>query len=432
MRHFGQQDNSLDGAIRLTGRFFGTARILIALIIGLALGGLSSRMEGNLSAAASTLLLPVGKLWLDALTMTVVPLVFGLVVTGIMSASATGEASAVASRALFWFAFFLVGACLLSAVVATSLLVWWPMHPLPHVAVAPVGVTASTGAQWFDGLIPTNPIKAAAESAIVPIVIFALFFGFAATRIERRLQEALRSFFDAVVQTMLVIVGWILFIAPIGILALAFGAGKRMGASAIGVLGQYIVIVAVTCLVTTAVAYGAVAIFGKVSVSRFARAASPAQAVAFGTQSSLACLPVMVEAGPALGVSPASAGLVLPLAVSIFRAASAAANVAVAIYLAHLYAVPLPVPILVMGALIAAPVSLAAVGLPAQVSFFATIGPVCIAMGVPVEMLPLLLAVETLPDLFRTIGNVTFDLAVTCIAGEKADISSYERLDAAP
>jgi Na+/H+-dicarboxylate symporter len=130
----------------------------------------------------------------------------------------------------------------------------------------------------------------------------------------------------------------------------------------------------------------------------------------------------MVDAGPALGVSPASAGLILPLAVSVFRTASAAANVAVAVYLAHLHAVPLPVSILVMGALVAAPVSLAAVGLPAQVSFFATIGPVCIAMGVPVEMLPLLLAVETLPDLFRTMGNVTSDLAVTCIAGEKADV----------
>lgn len=132
----------------------------------------------------------------------------------------------------------------------------------------------------------------------------------------------------------------------------------------------------------------------------------------------------MVAAAPRLGVSPASAGLILPLAVSLFRAASAGANVAVAIYLAHLHGVPLPWPLLLIGALIAVPVSLAAVGLPAQVSFFATIGPVCLAMGVPVELLPLLLAVETVPDIFRTVGNVTADLAVTRLAGDRAELDA--------
>ena len=72
---------------------------------------------------------------------------------------------------------------------------------------------------------------------------------------------------------------------------------------------------------------------------------------------------------------------------------------------------------LIAGAAIAAVVSIAAVGLPAQVSFFAIIAPVCIVMGVPVVLLPLLLAIETLPDLFRTVGNVTWDLAIARIVG---------------
>jgi Na+/H+-dicarboxylate symporter len=107
----------------------------------------------------------------------------------------------------------------------------------------------------------------------------------------------------------------------------------------------------------------------------------------------------------------------LPLAVSVFRAASAAANIGVAIYLAHLHGIALGAAPLVLGALVAAVVSLAAVGLPAQVSFFATIGPVCLALGVPIGILPLLLAVETFPDIFRTVGNVTADLAVASIIG---------------
>jgi Na+/H+-dicarboxylate symporter len=79
---------------------------------------------------------------------------------------------------------------------------------------------------------------------------------------------------------------------------------------------------------------------------------------------------------------------------------------------------------LALGAVVAAAVSVAAVGLPAQVSFFAIIAPVCLAMGVPVTLLPLLLAIETLPDIFRTLGNVTADLAVTAIVGRRHDGST--------
>jgi Na+/H+-dicarboxylate symporter len=173
--------------------------------------------------------------------------------------------------------------------------------------------------------------------------------------------------------------------------------------------------------------YGAAALTGRMSILRFARAAVPAQAVALGTRSSLASLPVMINAAPALGVTSASAGVILPLAVSLFRAASAAANVAVAVYLAHLHGVPLSLSIITTGVLVAIPVSLAAVGLPAQISFFTTIGPICMAMGVPIEALPLLLAVEMVPDFFRTLGNVTADLAATRIAGERADAAAVTR-----
>jgi len=204
------------------------------------------------------------------------------------------------------------------------------------------------------------------------------------------------------------------------VFALAFALGARAGAGAAGVLAQYIVIVASACLLIALLAYVVVALAGRMSPARFARAALPAQVVALSTQSSLATLPAMIEAAPALSVARTAAGIILPLAVSIFRAASAAANIAVALYLAAVYGITPGIGIVMLGALVAAVVSLAAVGLPAQVSFFATIGPVCLALGVPVELLPLLLAVETIPDLFRTVGNVTADLAVTRLAGRGA------------
>ncbi len=249
----------------------------------------------------------------------------------------------------------------------------------------------------------------------------ALLFGFALTRVAPDVAAPVAHFFRGVAQAMLVIIGWVLWLAPLGVLALALGVGIRMGAGAIGVLLHYVVVVALVCLAVTAAAHALAATLGRAGIAGFARAALPTQAIAMTTQSSLASLPAMMSAALRLGVTPASAGIVLPLAVSVFRAASAAANVAVAVYLAQVHGVALTPEALLLGALVAAGVSIGAVGLPAQVSFFAVIGPVCIAMGVPIVLLPLLLAIETVPDVFRTLGNVTSDLAVARLAGERVD-----------
>lgn len=395
-------------------------RMFAALVVGLAAGIAANAAGSYVLVPTLAIAQPVGQLWLDALTMTVVPLVFGLLVTGIAGAAGSASSSNVAVRSLLWFAILLTIACALAAITATGLLALWPVTKEASLTALPgEAPSIAAASEWFRGIIPTNPIKAAADTAMVPLVIFALLFGLAASRIEARLGGAIVTLFDAVVQAMLVIVGWVLWIAPLGILALAYSAAARMGASAAGTLLQYIVIVIAACLVATVMAYCAAVVAGRMSLSRFMRAVAPAQAVAISTQSSLATLPVMIDATERLGIEKSSAGVALPLAVSIFRAASAAANVAVAIYLAHLHGIALSLPVLAIGALVAVPVSLAAVGLPAQVSFFATIGPVCIAMGVPIEALPLLLAVETVPDLFRTLGNVTNDLAVARIVSDR-------------
>lgn len=395
-------------------------RILAGLLLGIVGGSLMANRPQTATLLAITG--PVGRLWLDALTMTVVPLVFSLLVTGIIGAARDARQDRVALRALLWFAGLLAGGCLIAAVSTTMLLQLWPVgdaaaHLRPPAGPAPV---IGSAGDWLSGIIPTNPIKAAAETAMVPLVVFALFFGFAAARIASELQRALELFFRATAETMLVVVQWVLLVAPIGVFALAFGLGARAGAGAVGVLVQYIVIVASACTLIALLAYVVVLVAGRLSPARFAKAALPAQVVALSTQSSLATLPAMVEAARALAVDRAAAGIILPLAVSIFRAASAAANIAVALYLAAVYGLSPGIGGIVMAALVAAAVSLAAVGLPAQVSFFATIGPVCLALGVPVELLPLLLAVETIPDLFRTVGNVTADLAVMRLAGASA------------
>lgn len=392
-------------------------RILLGLILGLVAGAL---LVGS-SAGEATLLVarPIGKLWLDALTMTVVPLVFALLVTGVMGAAEQASGGRLTTRAIAWFAVLLVAASLLSALVTSLVLDVSPLPlaaaALPQTAGAAPAVPAAS--DWLNNIVPTNPIKSAAETAMVPLVIFALLFGLSASRIEDEPRLALERVFRGIVQTMLGIVHWVLWIAPLGVFALAFSVGASLGGSAAGVLAHYVFVVVMAALSSIVLVYAAAVVFGRIGPLAFARAVLPAQVIAVSTQSSLASLAAMIDAAPSLGVQRASAGIVLPLAVSLFRATSAAANVAVAMYLAKVHGVPLAPTTMVIGAIVAAAVSVAAVGLPAQVSFFAIIAPVCLAMGVPVVLLPLLLAIETLPDIVRTLGNVTADLAVTRIVG---------------
>lgn len=400
------------------GRFaFNTppVRLLGALAAGLVGGALAngSGYAADMLAVAR----PVGKLWLNALTMTVVPLVTALLVAGVFEAGQSGG-NAISRRALGWFTLLLIAAALIGGVVAIALLRAWPLPAGAAELASTAGPPVAAGpGDWTDNLVPANVVRAAAETAMVPLVLFAMLFGYALTRIDRELGSLLARVFRAVAEAMLVIVGWVLWIGPIGVLALAFGVGVTLGAGAAGVLFHYILVIVAVCLSIALVMHLVTAIAGRIGVLAFARAALPAQAVAMTTQSSLASLPVMMSAVPAMRVDSASASIVLPLAVSLFRAASAAANVAVAVYLAQLHGVPLAAASLVLGALVAAAVSVGAVGLPAQVSFFAVIAPVCLAMGVPVVLLPLLLAIETIPDVFRTLGNVTADMAVMRLLG---------------
>ncbi|WP_253183428.1 dicarboxylate/amino acid:cation symporter [Sphingobium phenoxybenzoativorans] len=198
-------------------------------------------------------------------------------------------------------------------------------------------------------------------------------------------------------------------------------AGSDAGFAAVATLAHYIGFIVIVCLTMTILTYPGAYLFGGVKPARFARAALPAQLIALSTQSSIATLPAMIRACDVeLNVRPETRSIVLPLAISLFRLTSPAANLGVALYLAALGGMHLGIAQLAIGAAVAALVNLAAVGLPGQTTFFATTGPICLVVGVPIEALPLLLAVETIPDMFRTIGNVTADLALASVTDQTA------------
>jgi Na+/H+-dicarboxylate symporter len=274
--------------------------------------------------------------------------------------------------------------------------------------------------EWLKSIIPSNPVEAAAQGAMLPLVVFTLFFGVAVTRIGTELSERIIGFFQAVADAMLVIVRWVLAVAPLGVFALALVVGSRVGIAAAGAMVHYVVIVSLVCVLLTVAVY-LVVFLARIPVGKFVRAVVPAQAVGISTQSSLAALPAMIEgAQQQLGIPARVTGVVLPLAVAIFRITSPAANIAVVLYVASLYGIEPALPNLAAGVALGAVLSLAVVSLPSAITFFTALVPISFAMGVPIEVLPLLMAVEMLPDIFRTVGNVTADLAVTALTARGA------------
>ncbi|WEJ99239.1 MAG: dicarboxylate/amino acid:cation symporter [Candidatus Sphingomonas phytovorans] len=394
-------------------------RILLALVLGLAIGIGLATSSPTTAEDGLVVAQPIGTAWLNALQMTIVPLVVSLLITGVAATAEAARAGRVAGRALGLFIGLLWFFSAFAAILTPLLLGWFPLPTDAATALrAALGATAPVGpvppfADFIVSIVPTNPVTAAATNAFLPLIVFTMVFAFALTRLPAEPRELLTKFFQAVADVMLIIIGWILWLAPIGVLALAYVVGAKAGTAAFGALLHYVVIISSIGILVWIAAYPIGAIGGRIGLARFARATGPAQAVAISTQSSLASLPAMLRGAEGLGVPVATSGVVLPLAVAIFRVTGPPMNLAVAIYVAYWFGVPLGPAQLAAGVAVAAITTMGAVSLPGQISFVTSIAPICIAMGVPVAPLGLLVAVETIPDIFRTLGNVTMDLATT-------------------
>ncbi|MHA6721462.1 dicarboxylate/amino acid:cation symporter [Sphingomonas sp. RS2018] len=394
-------------------------RILTALALGLALGiGLSYA-----APAADAWLLgiaePIGTIWLHGLQMTIVPLVVGLLVTGIAATAEAAKASKLATRALAVFIALLWVSSALSAAILFGLLELFPLSP--DAAAALRGAVASAGtvgtvppfSDFIVGMVPTNPLSAAVNDQFLPLIVFTVAFGFAVTRLPEAPRKLLTAVFQAIADTMLIVIGWVLWLAPLGVFALAFTVGAKAGSAAFGALIHYVLIVTATGFGVTLLAFPVAIIGGRLSLGKYLRAMGPPAAVAISTQSSLASLPAMLRATEKLGVPVATSGVVLPLAVAIFRYTGPAMNLAVALYVAHIFGVQLTAGQIAIGIAAAAVTTMGAVSLPGTISFVSSIAPIALAMGLPIGPLALLVAVETFPDIMRTLGNVAMDVAAT-------------------
>lgn len=398
--------------------------ILSALVAGMVLGIAIDLVAPDAGTASLPFVEPVGLLWLNALKMTIVPLVVALLITGITATADAARAGKLAFRAVMIFLGAITLSGLMSLVMTPLLLRLFPLSTSAAAALREgLGGTAEAGSSPTFGdfllsLIPTNPVAAAAETAILPLIVFTTIFAFAITRLEPVQRATLAGLFKALGDAMLIVIGWVLALAPIGVFALGYALAVKAGLAAFGGLVHYVLILAgigVCCIILGLLLTWFVV---GIPLPRFVRAMVPTLAVALSTQSSLASLPAMLSASEDLGVDPKKADVVLPLAVALFRFTSPAMNLAVVIYVAWLFGIELTAWEMAVGLAVAIAAALSSVSLPGSISFVTSIAPIAVSMGVPVAPLGLLVAVETFPDIFRTLGNVIADVTATKYAAD--------------
>ena len=388
-----------------------TLRLLAALVLGVC-GGLLARHFGWLAGAAAAGQL--GQLWLNGLRMTLVPLVFCLMTAGVAEIARTAAGGRVARVAVTVFVALLLIGSVLGVVTVLVLMRLWPVAALRIAPVAAAGAAPPSLLAEIVALVPSNPIAAAAESAMAPLIVFAAVFGASLARIEERWTALLLEVLRGISAALLVVVGWVLRIAPAGIFCLLVATVATVGTTGAKGLLQYAVLTSIVPAVGVVVAQ-LVGLLSGVGPSRFARAAATPQTLAATTQSSSACLPALLEAAATLDLPPAILSAIMPLAVTTFRFGNVFTAVAVGLVGANLFGVHPSAAQIVTAVLLGILTNVGSVGVPGAAVLLAAWGPIFLALGVPLEALTLYIAIITVPDIFITVGNVTADLAATSL-----------------
>ncbi len=407
-----------------------TLQVLFGLVAGLAMGvgvSLSSSPHAQLIPAVAE---PIGTLFINAIRMTVIPLVVASLMLGVASARDARMVGRTGLRAIAVFLIALTAATVFAVALGVPLLDLLNVDARvasslrsaasPAAAVADQAARLPSLSQWIVDLVPVNPFKAASDGAMLSLIVFSIAFGLGVTRVGVDAQAAIRGVLRAVSDAMLAVVGWILKAAPIGVCALAIGLGARMGAGAAGALAYYMLVVSIICTAFTLLVLVPAAIWlGRQRLGPFLRASAPAVGIAFSSRSSLAALPACIEGvKTGLRLPEEMSAFFIPLAASMFRVGAAIAQVGAVLFLARLYGVTLgPAQ---LGTLTVSIVftTLTVPGIPAGAII--VLAPVLTSVGLPVEGIGLLMGVDTIPDMFRTTANVVGWMAGASVLGRPA------------
>ena len=373
---------------------------------------------------------PIGTIWINAVRMTIVPLVISMIIVAVASSDSLRSMGRLGGAALTFFVVTISIIAVYTVILAPPLMSGLEIDP---AAATMLRETAASSSQQVAGtvrsmggfsqrlieLVPANPFRAAADGAMLPLIVFALVFGAALTRIAPELREMPVRFFRGVSEAMLVVIRWVFIAAPVGVFALSIVVGARLGYQAITAVGHYLAVFVLLMLGVMAMVYAIAVVFGGVPLKRFASAVAPAQVIALGSRSSSAALPALIEAAQrVLKLPPQIISFVLPTAVAVFRVSAPISFVLGALFLGKLYGVEVTTGQIVSLAVLSVLLSFSVPPVPSGSLFL--MAPTFAEMGIPVEGVAILIAIDVIPDLVKTTSISTAHMASAVVVARVA------------
>ncbi len=263
------------------------------------------------------------------------------------------------------------------------------------------------------GMIPANPIEALAKGDILQIIIFGLFLGFGISALAAEKRRMLTNGLNTILEALIWCIGKVMYVAPFGVFGLIADATGTFG---FDILMQVANVLWLDLIAVAIIGLGlyplTVALFSRVSLKSYFREMIKPQIVSFSTASSLATLPVNMEACDRMGVSKQTSGFVLPLGATINMSGNAIYYALLATFFAQLYGIDLGMTEYVSITIVCALGAIGQAGVPGPTLLAAA---VLVAAGIPLEGLPLFYALDRIFDMIRTTLNITGDAACAAV-----------------
>lgn len=408
------------------------------ILLALALGLLCGATLGRYALAIDTFAF-LGDFFLRALKMVIVPLLAGSIITGITGLGAAGALGRLFRRTFSWYILTSLLA-ILTGLLLVNLIQPGLSDGQPVGRQMGLQADASALSEDLSGrgagdlvgiilrMVPVNPVAAAAEGQMLPLIVFCILMGIGLTRLPAKTAETQIGFWEGLFQVMMAITGWVIRLTPLGVFGLIARIAATSGLDAFQALAKYAITVTAALLLHSLVILPLLLhLAARVDPRRHFRAMAPALLTAFTTRSSSATLPLTIECVEHnAGVSNRVSSFVLPLGATVNMDGTALYECVAALFIAQAYGVtlgPLDQFLVVVTALLA---SIGAAGIPSAGLVMISI--ILNTVGLPLEGVALILAVDPLLDMMRTAVNVFSDsCGAVVVAVKEGETNLYPR-----
>ena len=403
-----------------------TNKIFLALIVGFFTGSISNILQLGSSPFLIDIIDVPGSLFISSLKMLVVPVVFFSIVCGVSNLSELSTLGRIGGKSFFLYLFTTTIA------ISLALLVSNLINPGSNANFGTVeGFIQKEGPSLKEviiNIVPYNPIKALADSNMLQIIFFAIFFGISINLLKEKAKKIkdISNLFNDLFLKMIEIV---MYFAPFGVFFLIYKTFLTQGFQAIVDLGAYFFSVLIVLIIHFFLTYGGLLIiFTKIKIIKFYSKMKDTFLFAFSTASSAATIPITLKTvEERLGVDKSVASFSVPLGATINMDGTAIMQGVATVFIANAYNIDLSTVDYLSVILVATLASVGTAGVPGVGLVMLTM--VLNQVGLPAEGIALIIGIDRILDMTRTAVNVTGDAAISCLVAKSEKKIDYKKIN---